>query len=214
MLNLSKSIEELGPVTILAELGQLGCDLAPVRQDILRSLPVLPPAGSESDHILRLNLVSTLEGIPKLHQKPRLIVVGPELLLLEVLYKLGFDSQVLVVVSNDLDQSTLHRLSSNIPQGLSAEIIALPRVPSGIRPADSVMLAIGFDGGCGNVLVVDSTRAILNFYRGTYFGEVICLDPLGFPVLNRPQGWVTVNSLFTQYVSIAGQREAVNDEVN
>jgi len=207
---LNELIEELGPLTVLEKLSTVKKSLALMQQEISCTLPLLPP----TDGTLRANLTNALAEIPQLHEKKRIIIVGPELLILEVMREMEFDIEILVAVDSSLPHETVARISANVPAGLSACVVQVPGVPFSIRPAEAVMIAAGFDGGIGNALVPQSTRNILNFYSSLYFGEVIMLNPLCFPVFRRPEGWVTLNKsqYFTQCIVSESEREAADED--
>lgn len=200
-MELLELMRELGPLTVLAQLSTVGRDLGPLQQEVARVLPIVPPMGGEAAHILRANLAKTLAQIPELDRKHRIVVAGPELLLLEVLGDMRCDQAVIVAVDNYLSPEMVARISANIPSGLAAQVLQVPEVPPSLRPSETVMVAIGFDGGCGHTLIVESARAILNFYQSFYFGEVVLLNPLDFAVFGRAEGWVTVTSPFTQHIN-------------
>jgi hypothetical protein len=214
-MRLTKFAEELGHLTVLCQLSTVKTDLNPIQQELADTFPLPPQAFGASDRGLRSNLVSGFGAIPYLHQKRRIIVVGPELLILEVIREIGFDHEILVAVDSFLPHETVKRISVNIPTELTARVVQVPEIPAGIRPMDTVMVAVGFDGGGGLVLVPQSTRNILQFYNPFYFGEVIRLDPLGFPVLSRAQGlgWVTLkrDEFFTQHINPANERREVDE---
>lgn len=213
-MKLNELIEELGFLTVLEKLSTVKGSLAFIQQEISRALPLLPPTDGKADHILRSNLASALAEIPQIYEKKRIIVVGPELLFLEVMCEMGFDIEVLVAVNTSIPNETVARISANVPAGLAARVVQVPCVPFSIRPAEAVMIVAGFDAGAGNALVPQSTRSILNFYSSLYFGEVIMLDPFGFPVFSRPDGWVTLNKsqYFTQYIFSESEREAADED--
>jgi hypothetical protein len=209
-MTLNKLIGELGPLTVLEKLSTVKKSLTLMQQDISCALPILPP----TDGTLRANLTSALVEIPQLYEKKRIIVVGPELLILEVICEMGFDIEVLVAVNTSIPNETVARISANVPAGLAARVVQIPGIPFSIRPAEAVMIAAGFDAGAGNALVPESTRSILNFYISLYFGEVIMLDPFGFPVFSRPDGWVTLNKsqYFTQCIVSKSEMEAADED--
>lgn len=201
-MNLVESISEVGPLTLLVELSKVGGNLGLLREPITRALPVMLKSGNQSEEIIRTNLRDTLKNILGYSHKRRLMLVGAELLLLEVLAEMALDLEILVLLDHILPRETVLRIFLNIPANLNVQVIQAPEVPFGIKPSDSVMVAVGFEAGCGMALMLESTRSLLNFYSSVYFGEIVMLDPLQFTVLSRPEGWVTVtkSQVFTQYV--------------
>ncbi len=179
-------------------------NIDPFRHVIYRFLPVTF-IGVETDINFKANIYQLLVRLKtKIDSKKRLILVGFELLFLEQLVKLQSYIEILIVVDETLSSETVERINYNIPYGVNAGIMQIPVLPGPLGPTESMMIAIGFDGGSNYALIPESTRSILNFYLPNYyFGEVILLDPADITCLDRPEkGWVTVNKsiMFTQHL--------------
>ncbi|MBL7204171.1 MAG: hypothetical protein ISS63_07560 [Desulfobacteraceae bacterium] len=206
-MELHRVAKELGPVTVMDHLHRSRVNIKPITEKICRLLP-MSFMGSTADFNFRANLAKMLKDLTELRFKRRLLLVGPELVFLEELSALRPDIQVLVAIDGSLPTDAVERICSNIPFDLNAKILPVPALPNPLGPADSVMMAVAFDGGRGLALVPDSTRSILNFYLPNYFfGEVFLLDPAGTPCFDRPEGWVTVtkSKFFTQHLKIESQ---------
>ena len=211
-MNLVELISELGSLTVLDEL-RMFKNLSLIKSEIARALPVLPPIGSGQS--IRTNIAKLLNEIPGLRKKKRIVLAGPELMILELLKENDLNLEVLIAVDSYLTPDKVDRISDNIPSGLLTKVVQIPEVPFGIKPANAIIIAVGFNAGLDYALITRSTHNILNFYKAFYFGEIVLIDPLGYVTLNRPSDWVVINKsqIFTQHISVI-QKEAQEWEVS
>ena len=113
-------------------------------------------------------------------------------MLLELLAQAKVELPLILAIDDLLPEISQQRIKNNIPAGLDCTVVAIPNIPEFISPQQSQLLTIGLYGGCNLALLPHSTRKLLNFYRGVFFGEYILLNPLAKALHNRAQGWVSV----------------------
>lgn len=200
-MKLQPLIHELGPLTVMAELMRTDGERWTREPEARRLLPALP--AHLADEELTVGLRAALTAIPHLDRKQRIVVVGPELLLVEALGDLGFSSTVQVALDAQLADDVCGRIAGNVPPGLTAEFFRVPSRPAVLGPVDAVVITAGFRAGYRHVLIPDSSREIVNFYKAGYLGEIILLDPVGFSVFDRPDGWSVVDApqTFTRVIT-------------
>lgn len=200
-MKLQPLIHELGPLTVMAELMRTDGERWIREPEVRRLLPMLPAHLADED--LTTGLQATLAAIPHLDRKQRIVVVGPELLLVEALGALGFSSVVQVALDAQLADDVCGRIAGNVPRGMDAEFFRIPARPAVLGPVDAVVITVGFRAGYRHVLIPDTSREIVNFYKAGYLGEIILLDPVGVSVFDRPDGWSVVDGpqTFTRVIT-------------
>lgn len=196
-------ISELGVFTIISMLSQIKEDLEYVEETILEELPLVPPQEGAAYKCIREQFNYSIENIEKIQQKEHLVLVGPELIFIEMLAEYNIHSQISISVHHSLHAESLKRLFKNVPQNIKVDVIKLPEFPLNLRPDKALMIAFGFDGGSGYTLIPNVNLDILNHYTGKYFGEILLINPIAFPVFSKPNGWITVRTskYFTKYYS-------------
>jgi len=187
-------ILELGAFTVLSMLSHIKKSLELVKDDILEELPLVPPQEGVADKYIRENLKNAIEDIKKIKNKEHLVLVGPELIFIETLLEYNIHSQISISVHHSLNDESLLRLYKNVPRIINVDVIKLPEIPHNLRPDKALITAFGFNGGSGYTLIPNVNLDILNHYNGKYFGEILLINPIDFPVFSRPNGWITVRT--------------------
>lgn len=199
---------ELGPYTVMAELSQAKEGLAAVQHEVEAWLPLMPDDQGRLASHLRDNLSALLR--PSLRDSlKRYLMVPHDLIVLEVLQALGYQAEVISLLASHLTADIVQRVRANVPLGLDVSVYQVPAIHFGITPSDSLLLTLGCNGGSEDlVLIPETTRDILAFYKGFYFGEVVVVEPFDFPCHSRPASWVTVNRsrFFTQSLRFTAGR--------
>lgn len=204
-MNLLKTSEELGPLTVLAMLSELEGSLEWVHPEILNAMPIIPSQTEDVRSLLMENMSRALDQVPHIEEKQKLIIIGPELLLLEVLQQKNCQQNIMLAVGNSLSEDAIARIIMNVPLGLHVDVFQVPRVPEHFQPRNTLMLIPGFWGGGSSVLIPQQTHQIIRFYQSYgYAGEVILLQALKQAVHHRAmEGWQTINTidLFTHWTT-------------
>lgn len=204
-MNLDNMIQGLGALTVAELLRSVGADLSALEPELRRVLPVHPV-------VLANNLLTILDelltGCELLHSKRKFLVLGPELLVVETLVRLYPKSMIYVVVDSSLTDSQVSLIADNVPSQASVHTVRISDHPRNLTPKDSIILAVGFDGGYNQALISITTWNMLTFFQPRYFGEFIMVNPLPFPVISRPDGWLVDNltKLFTGSLSLNDER--------
>lgn len=204
-MKLHNLMKELGSVTVLEHLHRSPIDITPMQQEAGCLMPMSIVAGKEAINF-RGVLGKQLNIIANKERRKQIVLVGPELIVLETLASLDVSKEVLVAIESDLNPEIVERIRKNTPKGINAKIIQIPKLPEPSDLINATMVIIGFDGGGNFVLLPISSKSILSFYLPNYFfGEVILLDLLGYPCFDRPYGWVTINKskYFTQHLTLS-----------
>lgn len=200
-MKLTEVIQEVGPLSVLASLSALSADLSVLECELEQTLPVLLAQDQNTDSSIRRAIREALSAPTDLTRKHQLVLLGPELIVLEEMANVGYAGKVIIAVDSTLPAAGVQRIAHNTPPGLDCEVAQAPAFPVRIEPKTTSLLAVGLDAGCNYVRVIKETLELLAFFHLRFHGEVILLDPLGFGAgLRAPMGWTTVirHQFFTQ----------------
>lgn len=130
----------------------------------------------------------------------QLLLLCPELALLEALAEFGFDGIVYVCLPRELDNQAKTRVGGNVPLGLDVRFIDEGEFPPRFLPSTSAVVAFGF-GGLESAFLPGFQHRQIEYYR-RFTGSVLlaCVAPQGQG--ERPLGWYSeaTEEVFTAIV--------------
>lgn len=184
-------IEEVGPLTVLTTTSAAGAH--PGFDNAVRPhMPVMMTGEDAGDLRVREGLKDMLTGYGFL-QKDFIVVLGAELIFLEVLDDMAFGGEVVLALDSTLSADTVSRIEKNVPAGLTVSTYRMPSAPLGLSPSNSAVFSIGLAANSAYAKVTISTRNLLSFYAGRYRGEINMLDPLWpHSTPKGAHGWVSI----------------------
>lgn len=117
----------------------------------------------------------------------QLLLLCPELALLEELAELGFAGRVYVCLARELDRQSKLRISENVPVGLAVSFIDEGEFPTRFLPSTSAVVAFGF-GTPETAFLPGFQHRQIEYYR-CFTGPVLlaCVAPPDQG--ERPLGW-------------------------
>lgn len=193
-MDIKKTIDELGPFTVIDTLSKIGTNLSPIAIEMARFLPISPMNHKNQLGRIKSAFIKEILYRNQVTKKEKIIVVGPELILIEALVSILPEVIIYLIVDDQhLNSDQLERIRVNIPLRAKVYVFTIPTVPMEISPSESLLFVPGLHGGANYALVRESSRAIINFFENVYYGEKVLICPFSFPVQSRPEGWVTIN---------------------
>lgn len=133
-----------------------------------------------------------LDGLAPLNGYAAIVLTHPELGVLEALDEGAPVGRIVAFLPPVLDDERRASVRDNVPRSLDVTFLAPTEAPSGVSPARSAFLTVGFRAGGGYALVPWWTAEVLHTWRHRWFGRSLLFDPLGEPVRSRPPGWTSV----------------------
>jgi hypothetical protein len=195
VISLSPHIAELGPLTVIATIGDAQARVGRATAGMRDMLPVAPATGSGCGGRIRQVLRSAVTQLPDYQSKTCIVFPGPELVFLEALADLSYTGRVLMVLDGVLDNPTVERIQCNVPKGLDVSVHQLPYVPDRLGVTGTVLAVPGFECGSGYALVTKVAVRTLGLCRSFYFGDIAFLDGIGERVYGRPvtENWALIS---------------------
>ncbi len=178
-------------MTVLATMSAAGAHPG-ADYSVLPYMPVMLPGDEEGEIRVREALKDMLTRYDFL-SKDYLVLLGAELILLEVLDALDFEGQVLLALDSPLSEETVSRIEKNVPARMKCCAYRVPLAPVGLSPSNSTVFSIGLAANRAYANVTLATRNLLSFYAGRYLGEINMLDPIWpHSTPRRADGWVSL----------------------
>lgn len=206
---------ELGPVTVATHLINRARHCPQVLAAATRSNPFVPVFFENNRMKIGTVFKKALASIKRYCRKKALILAHQELELVELLcahYRLIHLS---VMADTTLPPDVLGRMRNNLPRQCCAEIIQIPKLPKFLQPSTAIILAVGVKAGGNWVLLPEPTLNVLEHLHRFFWGEIILLDPIGYPTHARGDGWIPIQEkkFFTGVASPNGYSDldAVSD---
>jgi len=111
-------MKELGSVTVLEHLHRFPIDIIPMQQEAGCLMPRSILSGKETINFRGI-LGSQLDIIANNEGRKQIVLVGPELIVLETLASLDVNKEVLVAIDSDLNPEIVERIRKNTPKAIA-----------------------------------------------------------------------------------------------
>jgi hypothetical protein len=197
---------ELGPATVAAHVIAKARDCPEILAAAAYHNPFVPVFLQNGRTKISTVFHKALAGIKTLCQKKLMILAHQELELVEVLCAHHRSTHLSIMTDATLPAAVLARMRHNLPCQCRGEIIQIPYLPNSLQPSDAMILVVGARAGSGFVLLPEPTLTALEHLLKIFWGEVVLLDPVGYPIQARGGGWMTVQekNFFTGVASPEG----------
>ena len=212
-MQVSATVSEIGAFTVLDVISSLGDEVGPLLRDLCAQMPLdlyrkAGPVGRLAEA-----LSEAVSAIPTVRSKSTLISAGCEVALLEAIREAELEAEVVVAVESSLPRDSVERIKRNTPFGLSCDVVRVPTLPTDIQPRHALLVAVGLCAGYRWALLPNGVAAAVRSYSQALPGEIVMLDPIGVPSLERFPGWtvVEIDRAFTRVVRPEGAGSSLRD---
>jgi hypothetical protein len=200
---------ELGPVTVASHVVAKARDCPEILAAAARHNPFVPVLLQNGRMKIGTVFNKTRSAIKRVCQKKAIILAHQELELVEILCAHYRAIHLNIMADATIPPAVLARMRNNLPSRCCAEIIQIPNLPKRLQPSEAVILAVGALAGGGYVLLHEHTLNTLEHLCRFFWGEVMLIDPVGYPIQDRADDcWLLVEGekFFTGVASSVGYK--------
>ena len=183
MNNLQPIISEIGVIETAIDHVKYANDFQIVG-DCSKYLPF--PDLEFQDRMIRI-----AEHIKNL-SKEKILLLTPEIALLDHLAKGDSISEVLVCIPADFDEETVERIENNFPDGIHVKIIEENGFPKDFKPSNAAIVAVGYADDDRAIILRDNYK-MMNVYKD-FYGMKILVSCQSDESSARPLGWIAINT--------------------
>ncbi len=125
-------------------------------------------------------------------KKEKILLLTPDIALIELLKDSEFISEILVCISSELNEETKERISNNLPTGIKVTLIDENTFPKNFNTLNAAIVAVGYSGK-DKAIILRENYKMMSAYNGFYGMKVLvsCQDDV---CNERPIGWIAINT--------------------
>lgn len=130
----------------------------------------------------------------------KVLLLSPEVMLMEELARRGFDGRLVVCLAREVDEGVAERIRRNVPPGIAVEFIGEGAFPANFLPGECAVVALGV-GDERRACIPATTLRMLEYYASFSGSRVLACLAAGSEV-ERPFGWAerTTTDLFNTLI--------------
>ena len=183
MNNLNSIISEIGVIETALNIGKYIDD----SQIVIESSRFMP--FPDADFYKRTTDIA--EQIKSL-KKEKILLLTPDIALIELIKNSEYISEILVCVSSELNDEAKERISNNLPAGIKVTLIDENTFPKDFTPSNAAIVAVGY-ADREKAIILRENYKMLNVYN-KFYGMKLLISPQNSVSNERPMGWIAINT--------------------